>query len=74
MTVTTDSAASDVSLNAKVSSPTSIPITRSFLSGGPGAAVQLGRHGTWGYVLAVGYAARTSVDAQYTGVALFRCS
>ncbi|RST48398.1 hypothetical protein [Variovorax sp. MHTC-1] len=62
-----------VAINGTVTSPSSTSITGAFLSGGSGAAIQLGDHGGGAYVVAAGYAATLSNGARYTGVAKFRC-
>ena len=73
--VTVGSESGNVSLgDAKIASTTSTAITGAFLSGGAGAALQLGDHGGGAYLLGVGYSATLPNGARYTGIAKFRCA
>jgi len=69
-----DATASTSLDNITVATPTSVSMKGAFLSGGSGAAVQLGAHGTDGYVIAAGYAVTLATGARYTGIAKFSCS
>ncbi|MBT2323167.1 hypothetical protein J7E62_12515 [Variovorax paradoxus] len=73
LNISAGGATGTVSLNGTVTSPNNTPITGAFLSGGSGAAIQLGDHGGGAYVVAAGYAATLSNGARYTGIAKFRC-
>ena len=72
--ITVGSESGNASLAGKIVSTTSAAITGAFLSGGAGAALQLGDHGGGAYLLGVGYAATLPSGARYTGIAKFRCA
>jgi hypothetical protein len=60
-------------LNATVSSPSSGPITGSYLSGGSGASVQVADAGSGAYQVVGSYRAVLSSGAGYIGVYRFLC-
>lgn len=66
-------ATGNFAVNGKALSIGSTAIAGAFLSGGSGAAIQLGDHGGGAYVVAVGYAVTLSNGARYIGIAKFRC-
>ena len=63
-----------VSLDSTIASTTSTAVTGAFMSGGTGAALQLGDHGSGASLLGVGYAVTLSGGARYQGIAKFRCA
>lgn len=61
-------------LGGTIASTTSTAITGAFLSGGTGAALQLGDHSTGAYLLGVGYAVTLPGGGRYQGIVKFRCA
>jgi hypothetical protein len=74
LNVAAGGATGTVAFSATVASPSSTSITGAFLSGGAGAAIQIGDHGGGSYVVAAGYAVTLSNGERYTGIAKFRCA
>ena len=73
MTVNAGGATAKVSLKATLDTPATTAVLGQFLNAGPGAAVQIGKHGAAGYSIVVGYIAEPKSGERYMGVALLRC-
>lgn len=62
-----------INIGTTLASTTSLGITGSFLSNGPGAAIGIGTDGTNAYVVVAGYGVMLTNGARYQGVATFHC-
>lgn len=72
--VAASGSAGSATLGTTISSTSSASITGAYLSGGSGAAVQIGDAGGGAFLVAASYAATLANGARYIGVARFRCA
>jgi len=72
--VTLAGASGSATLNGTAASVTSVAITGAYLSGGAGAAVQIGEAGADAYLVVATYVATLPNGARYLGAAKFRCA
>ena len=72
--VTVAGASGSATLNGTAASVTSVAITGAYLSGGAGAAVQIGEAGADAYLVVASYVATLPNGARYLGAAKFRCA
>lgn len=72
--VAASGSAGSATLGTTVSSTSSASITGAYLSGGSGAAVQIGDAGGGAFLVAASYAATLANGARYIGVTRFRCA
>lgn len=72
--VAASGSAGAATLGTTISSTSSASVTGAYLSGGSGAAVQIGDAGGGAFLVAASYAATLANGARYIGVARFRCA